>query len=217
MGEVEEVAAEAQGQRRPIRVGAGELVIREVLVRWLGSQRKEAAAISWVIRNLTSGQIQRELAAEHLDVGLASGLAETDMVRVKELASYGMKLVLPEKGKPDKSGWQRLAAARVVVLEGDGGFRRFLADCEREHGVKFNIGAECTSYPQAVDLAEAAGWAVFVPELWWRRCKEWAARTQPLPGLDEYRHTLQLGWNKRVSKRRPEVERLVRELGRERK
>ena len=212
--EVDDVSAEALGQQSTIKVGAGEFVIREILVRWIGSRLKSSTSISWVIRNLTSGQIQRELAAERLDLGLASGLIGTDIVRVKELASYGMKLVLPTNEKPDKSGWMRLAAARVVVLEGDGGFRQFLAGCERDQGMKLNIGAECTSYPQAVDLAEAADWAVFVPELWWRRCKDWAARTQVLPGLDDYRHTLQLGWNERASKRRPEVERLVNELGR---
>jgi hypothetical protein len=75
-------------------------------------------------------------------------------------------------------------------------------------GVK--IGAECTSYPQAVDLAEVAGWAVFVPELWWKRRKEWAARTQALPGLENHRRTLQLGWNRKVAERRPEVARLVK-------
>ncbi|MEI6675581.1 MAG: hypothetical protein WCO57_10415 [Verrucomicrobiota bacterium] len=79
--------------------------------------------------------------------------------------------------------------------------------------MNLTFGAECTSYPQAVDLVETAGWAVFVPEFWWKRRKEWAARTQTLPGLDDYRRTLQLGWNQQIVERRPEVERLVRALG----
>ena len=211
--EVEEVSSEAVGQRRAVTVGAGELVIRELLVPWLGRQRKQAGEVSWVIRNLTSRRIQEGLATERLDVGLASGLVASGTVRVKDISSYGMKLVLPGKLAPDKSGWRRLAKTPVVVLEGDGNFRRFLAVCEQECGIRLDLAAECTSYPQAVDLAEAAGWAVFVPELWWRRSKEWAARTQSLPGLDEYRHTLQLGWNERIAKRRSEVGRLVKELG----
>ncbi len=73
--------------------------------------------------------------------------------------------------------------------------------------------AECTSYPQAVALAEAADWAVFVPELWWRRNKDWAERTQELPGLGDYRHELRLGWNDRIAKRRPEISRLINQFG----
>jgi hypothetical protein len=132
------------------------------------------------------------------------------------LESYGIKLLLPEGVAPDKTGWKRLEDLPVVLMNGDQTFRRVLAECERESGVTLRIGAECTSYPQAVDLAEISGWAVFVPELWWRRRKDWQARTQSLPGLDGpegYRRTLQLGWNRKVVERRPQVARLVKALG----
>ena len=210
--EAEEVSAEARGLRRPITVGAGEVVIREFLIPLIGKQKKGKASVAWVMRNLTWRKIQEGLAAERLDIGLASGLEVTGNVKVMDLQSYGMKLVLPVNEKPDKRGWKRLTEISVVVMDGDGKFRHFLTDCEREHGVTLKIGAECTSYPQAVDLAEVAGWAVFVPELWWKRRKEWAARTQSLPGLENHRRTLQLGWNRKVVERRPEVAGLVKSL-----
>lgn len=212
VGEVEAVSREGRGLSRPIAVGAGEVVIRELFIPWLGKQRKGRLPGPWTMRNLTRGRIQEGLEAERLDVGIASGLEASGMVEVMELVSYGIKLLLPEGGEPDKSGWTRLADLPVVVLEGDGGFRRFLAEREREDGVTLKIGAECTSYPQAVDLAEIAGWAVFVPEYWWKRRKAWAARTQPLPELDAFRRTLQLGWNRKVFARRPEVTALVNAL-----
>lgn len=165
------------------------------------------------MRNLTWRKIQEGLAAERLDVGIASGLEASGNVAVVNLESYGFKLLLPEHETPDKSGWKRLTDLPVVVLDGDGKFRQFLASCEREHGVNLKIGAECTSYPQAADLAEVAGWAVFVPEYWWRRRKDWAARTQKLPGLEQYQRTFQLGWNRKVADRRPEVAKLVKALG----
>ena len=211
--EVGDVSAEADGRTRPLKVGAGEWVIRELLIPLLGRRTKQWAGISWVMHNLTSNRIQEGLAAERLDVGLAPRLRADGGVRVKELPGYGMRLLLPVGAAPDPSGWKRLLKTPVVVLEGDGGFRRFLAECERERGVRLRIGAECTSYPQAVELAEAAGWAVFVPELGWKRRPDWAARRQKLPGLEAYRHTLHLGWNERVSQRRPEVARLVNALG----
>ncbi len=210
---VEEVVAVAAGSRNPIRVGAGELVIRELLIPWIGRQRKKKEVVPWVMSNLTSRQIQTGLSAEKLDIGISTGLAASGMVRVKNLADYGMKLVLPLGFQQDNSGWERLAEFQVVLLEGSGGFRGFLAECERTYGFKLRIGAECTTYPQAVDLAEATGWAVFVPELWWKRNKEWATRTQRIPGLDDYRHELRLGWNERIAERRPDVGRLISALG----
>lgn len=211
--EVGEVSAEADGRCRPLKVGAGEWVIRELLVPLIGRRTRQWEGISWVMHNLTSSRIQEGLAAERLDVGLAPRLRADGSVRVKELPGYGMRLLLPVGTAPDQSGWNRLTGTPVVVLEGDGGFRKFLAECEQKRGVRLRIGAECTSYPQAVELAEAAGWAVFVPELGWKRHQDWAARHQKLPGLEAYRHTLQLGWNERVSQRRPEVAGLVKILG----
>lgn len=210
--EVTEISSEASGLQRPITVGAGEVVIREFLIPKIGRQKKGKPAVQWVMRNLQRKKIQEGLAAEWLDVGIASGLEDDGNVKAVELESYGFKLLLPEGEKPDRTGWKRLADMPVAMLDGDAGFRCFLAECGREHGVALTIGAECTSFPQAVDLAEVAGWAVFVPEYWWRRRKDWAARTQNLPGLEQHQRKLQLGWNKKVVGRRPEVERLVKAL-----
>jgi DNA-binding transcriptional LysR family regulator len=213
VSEVEEISAEAHGQQRPITVGAGEVVIREFLIPKIGKQKKGQVPVSWVMRNLMWRKIQEGLAAEWLDVGLASGLEASGPVEVMDLESYGVKLLLPEGEKPDKTGWKRLTDIPVVVLDGDGRFRQFLTGWEQEHGVHLQIGAECTSYPQALDLAAVCGWAVFVPELWWKRRKDWSARTQVLPGLEKHQRTLQLGWNRNVTGRRPEVAGLVRALG----
>lgn len=166
------------------------------------------------MRNLQRKKIQEGLAAEWLDVGIASGLVADGNVKVVKLESYGFKLLLPEGERPDRTGWKRLADMPVAMLDGDAGFRRFLAECGREHGVDLTIGAECTSFPQAVDLAEVAGWAVFVPEYWWKREKSWAARTQNLPGLEQHQRVFQLGWNRKVVERRPEVAALVKALQR---
>jgi len=207
--EVEEVVSAASGLQRPITVGAGEVVIREFLIPKIGRQNKKNVPVRWVMRNLQRSKIQEGLAAEWLDVGIASGLVQDGNVKVVDLESYGFKLLLPESDKPDKSGWKRLTDLPVAMLEGDADFRQFVVGCCREQGVELVIGAECTSFPQAVDLAKVAGWAVFVPEYWWKREKEWAARTQKLPGLDAYERKFQLGWNKKVIDRRPEVQRLV--------
>ncbi len=99
------------------------------------------------------------------------------------------------------------------MLDGDAGFRQFVVNYCREQGVELVVGAECTSFPQAVNLAEVAGWAVFVPEYWWKREKNWVARTQKLPGLEAYQREFQLGWNRKVAGRRTEVAALVKALG----
>lgn len=210
--EVDELRAASANRALPIRVGAGELVIRLLLVPWIGKQRRSAHCPSWIISSRMSSMIQEDLAAERLDIGLGGGLLESGPVRVRDVASYGMKLLVPEGQATGNSGWKLLEALPVVLLDGGGGFRQFLAGFERKMGITIKVGAECTSYPQAVDLATAAGWAVFVPELWWAMEKSWRNRTPKLPGLDEYRHTLRLGWNAQVTKRRPEVEKVVNGL-----
>jgi len=212
MRDVGEVVAETGGLKRPITVGAGEGVIRHLFIPKIGRGSKGGGQVRWVMRNLQRGKIQEGLAAEWLDVGIASGLEASGAVEVAELDGYGFRLLLPEGERTDRGGWKRLGNLPVVLMEGDAGFRRFLMDSARDHCVEIMIGGECTSYPQAVDLAEAAGWAVFVPEYWWRREKGWSPRTQTLPGLEKHRRTIQLGWNRHVVTRRPEVDSLVKLL-----
>lgn len=208
--EVEEIVAEANGKKSPISVGAGEVVIREILIRWIRKQKKEADSNTWIMRNLTGSKIQEGLRSGLLDLGIADRLEKEENIDVVELVEYGYKLVLPEGEAPDKSGWQRLSELPLVIMDGVGRFRRFLEESERENNMPLKIGAECTTYTQVVDLAEATGYAFFVPEyLWKSRLKDWKTRTHELPGLEKQRRTLQLGWNTEVIKRRPEVIRLV--------
>lgn len=213
VGEVEDTAASARGALRPISVGAGELVIRQLLIPWISQQRGASASARWLMRNMTHKRIQESLASELLDVGIADGIQASGNVQVVELQSYGYQLVLPAGLEPDDRGWQRLSEVPVVLLDGMGCLRQFLLDYQQKHGVSLLIGAECTSYPQAVDLAEAAGYAVFVPEYWWRRQSDWRSRTQPLPGLEALRRILKLGWNRNITARRSEVAALVKALG----
>jgi DNA-binding transcriptional LysR family regulator len=210
--EVEEVSAEARGVKPPVTVGAGEVVIREIMIRWIDKHAKRGRH-SWSMKNLTWRKIQKGLESELIDVGIADRLEKSGNVEVVDIVGYGYKLVLPEHELPDKTGWKRLKDLPVVVLEGAGRFRRFLAECERDYGVSLRIGAECTTYPQVVDLAEATGSAVFVPEYWWRNRKEWRARTHTLPGLEKHQRMMRLGWNRKVAERRPEVAVLVKALG----
>ena len=207
--EVTDITETASGLQRPIVVGAGEVVIREFLIPKIGRQKAGKTPVKWVMRNMQRRKIQEGLSAEWLDVGIASGLMADGQVRVADLESYGFKLLLPESGKPDKSGWKRLSGIPLALLEGDDGFRRFISEAAREHGVEITVGAECTSYPQAVDLAEEAGYAVFVPDYWWKREKSWPGRNHHLPGLDAHQRIIQIGWNRKIAERRPEVAKLV--------
>ena len=61
-------------------------------------------------------------------------------------------------------------------------------------------------------MAEVMDRVVFAPEYWWRRRKDWTARTQVLPGLEMLLRTLQLGWDRKVVERRPEVAKPVKAL-----
>ena len=211
--EVEEIAAEESGLQSPITVGAGEVVIREFFIPQIGRQKRGKAAVKWVTRNLRRKKVQEGLEAEWLDVGIASNLKGNGIVEVVSLPGYGFKLLLPEGEEPDRSGWARLAEMPGAMLDGDAGFRQFLAGHCSKQSVELKVGAECTSFPQAVDLAEEVGLAVFVPEYWWkRRNKIWASRTQKLPGLEEFQREFHLGWNRKVVERRPEVAAMVKGL-----
>jgi hypothetical protein len=55
--DVEEVSAEARGLRRPITVGAGEVVIREFLIPLIGKPGKGKQPVAWVMRYLASKSI----------------------------------------------------------------------------------------------------------------------------------------------------------------
>ncbi|MEN9974697.1 MAG: hypothetical protein RLZZ282_703 [Verrucomicrobiota bacterium] len=87
---------------------------------------------------------------------------------------------------------------------------RFVRDVEE-------VSAEASGWqrPITVGAGEVVIREFLIPKIGkqrkWKQPVSWVMRN--LPGIDHHQQTFQLGWNRKVAERRPEVAKLVKALG----
>jgi len=212
---IEDLLAQAHEGRETVVVGAGEALIRSFLVpmseRWL----KEG--IKLVFRNLKSREIQTELRARRIDIGVMhKGRVAPDFA-THDLGQFPMTLLIPEAyGHLVVAGsisWQNLAKVPLAILEGDGGFSRFLSEQAGLAGVHLDVAVECSSYPQMGDLMRCAKLAGFLPSFYlkWLNVSDGMIPVK-LKHLNSYSLEPVLAWSDGLICERPAALRVLKDL-----
>jgi DNA-binding transcriptional LysR family regulator len=183
---------DAGGGRVPLVLGGGEAVLRDWLIPrlrgWAGLRRARL-----VVRNLPGQRLAREVELRRVDLGLARAGAVPAGLRQQVVADYGYRLCLPGTARGrGPATWAGLAGRPLALLEGDGGFRRFLLDEARARGVELDIAFEATSHAQVARAVAALGLAGFLPAPLAERLAGPRLGLAGLEGLDGYRVELAL-------------------------
>lgn len=212
-GVTEVMTSASEGQER-IVIGAGESILKSLMIPLIGRARKTLPKTCFVFRNLTSKRILAELTARRLDLGVVTSLPEASSIRSKLVGSFGMRLILPP-GIAAAAEWALLEKIPLALPEGEGRFRAFIGDCARKHGVEPEVVLECSSYSQALEAVRVNGVATFVPEILVRSDPELKQRALLLPGLEAFKVELWIVWADGVPERRPVVGKFLKLIGRD--
>jgi DNA-binding transcriptional LysR family regulator len=210
--EMDAIRESAGGVRRTVVFGAGERMIRSYLIPWAAKIRKEDLKL--VFRNLTSSAIRTELLARRLDFGvLRSERCPEGMARVA-LKPIPMCLLLPAalvQGRR-KCSWQELQKIPLVLLEGDGRFKRFLREKALAAGIGLDVAMECSTWTQVIDAMRGCGHGGFLPKDLESQFPTGFA-VVALPGLAEMVDDFVIAWSAAEAVKRPEIGQLVKRLG----
>jgi len=164
MADLERLRQSAVGDRQSVVIGAGDVVIRTLLIPL--AKQLIGRNIRLVFKNLTSRSIQSELKARRLDIGILHPDRVPDGIERKDLPVMGMSLIVPSGRRSSKSmKWSDLADQPVALLEGGGRSARFVRERANEAGVRLDVALECSSSSQVVDAVHRCACFGFVPDL----------------------------------------------------
>jgi DNA-binding transcriptional LysR family regulator len=161
--------SECQGLPVDIVIGAGESLIRWLLMPKLVEVQKSLPNARLKFLNLSTGEIVRRLADGLIDFGIVRRDAVGGALRTAALGTMGYSLFLPAGAKAGGDGQERdakvLDGLALATLEGGGSFRQELAAVARKHRLRLNIQLECSSFPLVAKAVEVGGMAAILPRI----------------------------------------------------
>ena len=206
--------SECQGLPVEIVIGAGESVIRWLLMPRLGEVQKHLPNARLKFLNLPTGETVRRLSDGLIDFGVVRRDAVGRALRTAPLGTMGYSLFLPTKAKAGADAGAQDAKALdgvpLATLEGEGTFRQELAAVARKHRFRLNIQLECSSFPLVASALETGGMAAVLPsmaavELGRAGIKEVAAAP-----LKSFGREICLAWNPRLLRIRTALDKAER-------
>ena len=209
--DLEQVREHAQGGRKTVTIGAGERMILGYLIPW--SARSKTGDCRLVYQNLTSREIQAELVARRVDIGVMRSDRCPPGFECRKLPPMRMACWMPKKTAAAVRKWKDLSNIPLVVLEGQGRFNSWVGGRAATEGIALDVAIACSTWTQVIDAMNAFGMAGFVPEDLTRQLHAGFASVA-LPGLAIYADDYSLVWDKRQTKSRAELAELVRRLTR---
>lgn len=201
--------------RQTVVFGAGERMIRSYLIPWAARNQKDT--LRFVFRNLTSSAVRAELLAKRVDFGILRNETCPASLQRVVMKPIPMCLVLPDALAATKRKWKwpDLSGIPMVLLEGEGSFRRYLKEQTLETGMELDVAMECSAWTQVIDAMGECGIGGFLPK---DLVKQFPAgfKSVSLPDLSEYTDDYVIAWSASEAQKRPEIRGLVSSLSGER-
>jgi len=150
-----ERSIEQHSNERPlVRMAAGESVIQWLLIPALAKklQQKKAPRIQFL--NRSSRKTIDQIVSGAVDIGIVKESDVRSHLAFRKLASYNYGVIVNPKllSIRKKPTWLSLAGVPLVIQENRGALRMQIDRLNAEVGAGPEIIAECTSFPQVLDL-----------------------------------------------------------------
>jgi DNA-binding transcriptional LysR family regulator len=206
--------SECQGLPVEIVIGAGESLIRWLLMPKLADVQEALPNARLKLLNLPTGEIVRRLADGVVDFGVVRKDAVVRSLRTAPLGTMRYSLFVPAGGKAGTSGGEQdakvLDGLALATLEGEGSFRRELAVVARKHRVRLNIQLECSSFPLVATALEAGGMAGVLPSIAAVELGKSGIREVQAGPLRSFGREICLAWNPRLLRIRTALDKAER-------
>lgn len=210
--ELDGIREAAGAGRRTVVFGAGERMLRSYLIPWAG--RLPQDGLRFIFRNLSSRSIRAELVGNRVDIGIVRRTDCPPGFSKCELPPLPMRLLLPEglACRRRKWTWRELAGLPLVVLEGQGGFARFIGEQAMNAGVSLDLAVECSTWTQVIDAMRECKLAGFLPQNLERQFPD-GFSVATMPCLADYADEYVIAWSASEAAKRSEIGMLTLQLG----
>jgi DNA-binding transcriptional LysR family regulator len=197
-----------------IVIGAGESIIRWLLMPKLAQVRKRLPNVRLKFLNLPTGELVRRLSDGLIDFGIVRKGAVTRPLRIASLGRMGYSLFLPAGATVGADSREDdpkfLDGVALATLEGEGSFRQELAAVARRYGVHLNVQLECSSFPLVASALEAGGMAAVLPSIAGVELARSGIREVKGVALKSFAREMCLTWNPRLLRIRTALDKAER-------
>lgn len=206
--------SECRGLPVEIVIGAGESIIRWLLMPKLVEVQKSLPNARLKFLNLPTTEIVRRLSDGLIDFGVVRKDAVGRALRTAALGTMGYSLFLPAKAKARAEGREHdvkvLDGVALATLEGEGSFRQELAAVARKHRFRLNVQLECSSFPLVATALETGGMAAILPSIAGVELGRAGIKEVKAAPLKSFGREICLAWNPRLLRIRTALDKAER-------
>jgi DNA-binding transcriptional LysR family regulator len=207
----------ARCKKLPLKltIAAGDSLMHWLLLPRLDRIKKRLPNVSFVFLNLKSAEIMKRLFEGTIDFGFVREGEFSLPVKCMPMGVLSHSLFVSQRLTSTLGLKEILAKFPFATLEGSGAFRKELANALKKEGARVGVQLECSSFPliaralktqKAVAVLPTIAESEFAPDL---------VTILKTPLLKRFDRRIVLGWNNRLSRIRPIVEKATTVLAEE--
>ncbi len=206
-------------EEQPVKVSiaSGGSILQWLVLPHLGELQRNHRGLAVHLRDLRTEDIVSGLSDMSLDLGVIRESALRPPLKCARLfrLSYSLfvpKALLPQEGDVD---WRKVLQQVPLALQASGGeFHQTLAKAAGKQHFRLQPALSCISFVQAACAVRTGNYAAVLPSIATAELDPAQIAQLPLPLLKSYERILCLAWNPRLVRLRPEMEKVVAQLGR---
>lgn len=200
-----------------ISIGAGDSLIRWLILPMMGGLRTMLPDAVFNLRNLRTARIVQQIGDLALDFGVIRKDAVGSGLKSVSLGMLDYALFVPKRllGNPKTTCEWILGHVPIVSLEGKGEYVQKLAETAQKKRIRLNIRLECDSFPAACEAVATGQYAGVLPKLAASELSQADCVCMESAIFRNQARPIALVWNPRIIRLRPQMEKIRRWLGEE--
>lgn len=212
---VESVLNQGRQRARTYRLGAGESLLRWIVIPRLGKEQYTLRDFSFSLSNLQNSDIVLALQERRLDFGLVRKEAVAKSLESSPLGEVHYALCVPPAllSKLSTRTWEAAVTELPLAVHLETAY----IQSEFEHalnarGIRPNIRLRCDTFPNAMAALQSGAFATFMIDLPGQEVTQDGTIVLGLPCLDHTAREIHLCWHPRLLANREDARRVREHL-----
>lgn len=214
LNSIERSMDQFSNDRPRVSIAAGESIIQWLLIPVMAKKLQLANSPRVQFLNNSSRNTIDQLTSGLVDIGIIKDTDKRSHLTFKKLASYHYGIIYNPKlmKLPKSPGWKSLAEIPLVIQENRGALRSELDRINAKAGAGPQVSAECTSFPQVLDLVSSSKCIGILPRIAKAQAESKGCRWVDIKELQGNKLTIGVTWDKTRAKANPAIDTILKWL-----
>lgn len=213
---LDDVIDAASGKAETVRLGAGESVLRWLIMPHLGELMSGDPPLRFEVQNLRTEMALREIATGGIDLAIIRSDSLNDDLECSEIATQQYVLAIPRTLLRSREGAEVFEGRPLAFAEltGDGLFVKTVKTTASTLGLNLRPVVQAQTFSLLIAAVESGTAAAFLPVVAAKSLPEERFALVSAEGMQALNRSLSLVWKKEVAESRVSIRRAVARLRR---